>query len=445
MISFKLPELGENIDAAEVTRLLVKEGDAVAAEQSVMELESEKASFPLPAPQAGKVARIHVKEGDTIHVGQPLLDIEEAAAGKPTPRGESSSPEGKTTERDKPTPRGESSSPEGKTTDQKRPEEKSHAVEPAKAPSAPSPDGAAPSEKRPPAPAGPATRKLARELGVDLFHVSGSGASGRITCDDVKAYVQRRMTAPAAQTVEAPPLPDFARFGPVRRQRLSVLARTAAERLSLAWRMIPHVTQHDLADITDLEAARMQFNQQNPAPKPKITMTVLAVRAVVAALKSFPHVNSSLDAGSGELILKDYYHIGVAVDTPHGLLVPVLRDADKKTLVELAAELAELAGKARGKALMPGHMEGGTFTISNLGGIGGTAFTPIVNYPEVAILGMSRASRQFVSRDGKPVERLLLPLSLSYDHRVVNGADAARFITRVAELLAGPFQLLAGT
>jgi pyruvate dehydrogenase E2 component (dihydrolipoamide acetyltransferase) len=300
----------------------------------------------------------------------------------------------------------------------------------------------APEPSRLPAPAGPATRRLARELGLDLHDVHGSAPGGRITREDVKEYARRRLSAGVTDGA-APPLPDFAQWGAIRRHRQSPLARTTAARLSLAWRTIPHVTQHELADITELEEARVRYNEQLAAGKPKITATILALQAAVAALKAYPHFNSSLDLASGELVVKDYYHVGIAVDTPHGLLVPVLRDADRKTMAELAAELAELANRARDRKLTAKEMEGGTFTISNLGGIGGTAFTPIVNYPEVAILGLSRSRWQRVLHQGKWARRLLLPLSLSYDHRVINGADGARFVGKVAELLSGAFKLLA--
>jgi pyruvate dehydrogenase E2 component (dihydrolipoamide acetyltransferase) len=224
-----------------------------------------------------------------------------------------------------------------------------------------------------------------------------------------------------------------------------VLAKTAAERLAASWSLVPHVTQHELADITELEAARARYNEQHAGSQPKITMTALALKAAVVALQAQPQFNSSLDAAAGELIVKDYYHLGVAVDTPHGLLVPVLRDVDRKTVVALAGELAELAERARNRRLRPEEMEGATFTISNLGGIAGTAFTPIVNYPEVAILGIARADWRLVPRNGSSQARLLLPLSLSYDHRVIHGADGARFVRKLAELVADPFRLLVET
>ena len=243
-------------------------------------------------------------------------------------------------------------------------------------------------------------------------------------------------------TATAPPLPDFAKWGPVERTRLNKLARTAVSRLTAAWQLVPHVTQHELADVTELETGRRRLMQSRREPEPKITMAALVLRACATALKEFPNANASFDAVSGELILKQYYHIGVAVDTEHGLIVPVIRDVDQKGIKTLARELTELADKARGRKLTLEEMQGGTFTVTNLGGIGGTAFTPIVNYPEVAILGLSRTQQQPVLRDGNLENRMMLPLSLSYDHRVINGADGIRFLSRIAQLLSDPVRLL---
>jgi pyruvate dehydrogenase E2 component (dihydrolipoamide acetyltransferase) len=417
----KLPELGENIESAEVIRVLVAAGDRVTAGQNVLELESEKASFPLPCPSAGRVAKILVKVGETVSIGQAVLELDEAATqAEGAPKAKASSDGKKTAPVPEPPPPAKAA-PSGAVA----------AMVESKTPPQPG--------TRPPISAGPATRRLARELGVNLGDVHGSERGGRITRDDVKAFVKRRLQRPAERDGTAAPLPDFSRFGPVHRQALNKIARTAAERLSLAWRTIPHVTQHDTADVTELEAGRRRFNDEHRDASPKITMTALAIRAAVAALKAFPRFNSSLDAGAGELIVKDYIHIGIAVDTEAGLLVPVLRDADKKTLVQVAAELAELAAKARERSLALADFEGGTFTITNLGGVGGTFFSPIINYPEVAILGIGQAETQ------EPTKRLRLPLSLSYDHRVINGADGARFIRAIATFLSDPFRLLAAT
>src|SRR5262249_55705638 len=275
------------------------------------------------------------------------------------------------------------------------------------------------------------TRRLARELGVDLARVHGSGPNGRVTQEDVKAFVKQLAASPAPTTytvgapVQAPPLPDFGKWGAVERKPLDAVRRKTAERMALSWSLIPHVTQHDLADITDLEA----FRKQQDGKGPKLTVTAFALKSAAIALKQFPQFNATLDLGNNQLILKQYYHLGLAVDTDRGLLVPVLRDVDKKSVYELAKEMAEVADRARQKKLSADEMRGGTFTITNLGGIGCIAFTPIINYPEVAILGLSRSRLQpVVKGDGQVTPRLLLPLSLSYDHRVIDGADAARFV-----------------
>jgi pyruvate dehydrogenase E2 component (dihydrolipoamide acetyltransferase) len=247
-------------------------------------------------------------------------------------------------------------------------------------------------------------------------------------------------TAPGFGIVQAAPLPDFSKFGPIEKLPMNKIFRTAASNLHAAWVTIPHVTQHDLADITELESARKRYVKANPN-SPKITMTAIMIKAVVGALKAFPNFNSSVDMVSGELVLKQYYHIGVAVDTPNGLVVPVIRNCDQKNVLQVAAELTDIAGRARDRKLKTEEMQGASFTITNLGGIGGTAFTPIVNYPEVAILGMSRGINQLVLEDGQVAERLMLPLSLSYDHRAVNGADAARFIVKLSGSLTNFFEL----
>jgi pyruvate dehydrogenase E2 component (dihydrolipoamide acetyltransferase) len=307
-----------------------------------------------------------------------------------------------------------------------------------------------PSPAPPPAqekivPAGPATRRLARELGVDLRQVHGSGRHGRVVEEDIKDYVRQLASEPALAMptaglgAQAPPLPNFEEWGPVETQPLGAMRKAIARQMSLAWSLIPHVTQHDLADITDLEAFR---KQQSEGKGPKLTVTAFILRASAIALSEFPNFNASIDVAGSRLILKRYYHIGVAVDTENGLLVPVLRDVDKKHVREIGEELNAIAQRARDRKLEAAELKGGTFTITNLGGIGGTAFTPIVNYPEVAILGLSRSRLEPVVRGGQIVPRLMLPLSLSYDHRVIDGAAAARFTRRLAELLENPLMML---
>ena len=436
-IEFKLPEVSEGVVSADIAEVHVQEGDIITANQVVAEVETEKALAEIECPHAGKVLKVHVKAGESVKIGAPLLTIEtnsDAVASAPAPKPKQDAPV-----QDSPAAQAPAAA-EAKAT-------ATPATPAPKAPVATAPPAAETSATdRPPAPAGPATRRLARDLGVDLYQVHGSGPGGRISQEDVQQYVKARLSAPAAAgiagPVSAPPLPDFSEFGPTRREALNKIGKTAAQHLGTSWSVIPHVTQHDLADITDIELARKMFLQKTGKNGPKVTMTAIAIKAAVTALKAFPRFNSSLDPETMEIVYKQYYHIGVAVDAEKGLVVPVVRDVDKKTLLQIAAEVTELAAKARDRKLGMNEMKGATFTITNLGGIGGTYFTPIVSYPEVAILGMSRGQSQLRLREGELEERLMLPLSLSYDHRVVNGADAARFIVKLSALLSDPFTLL---
>jgi pyruvate dehydrogenase E2 component (dihydrolipoamide acetyltransferase) len=436
----KLPALGEKLDEGDVLDVRVKPGDTVSKGQALLEIEAEKSTVEVPSPMDGKITEVRVSKGDRVKVGQVLCLIEgtaaetkEAAAAPPV-REAPKEPETRPAKAAPPAP------------------EKTAAVAVATAPPGdgrkpePSPvkrDGAAPG-KLPLA--GPATRRLARELGVDLNRVPGTAPGGRVSEEDIKVFVRQiasgggesiTPTAPIAPTA-TPALPDFSRWGAVEKKPLDGIRRATAAQMSLAWSTIPHVTQHDLADVTDLDA----FRREQDGKGPKLTVTAFALKAAAIVLQQFPQFNASLDSGAGQLILKRYYHIGVAVDTERGLLVPVIRDVDQKSVQQLAQELGDIADKARQKKITREEMQGGTFTITNLGGIGGTAFTPIVNWPEVAILGMSRSRLQPVVRDGKVEPRLLLPLSLSYDHRVIDGAAAARFTRRLADLLEKPLLML---
>lgn len=448
---FRLPNLGEGIASADIANLLVAEGDVVTAEQNVMELETDKAVIELPCPQAGKITKLHVKQGATLKVGDLLMTIDSvsatnspaAAPSAPAPQKPAAAPAAT-----KPAPPAPAPVAAKPATPAPAPAPVATAAKPAAAVSAA--PAASNGAEAPPAPAGPATRRLARELGVDLHQVKGTGPGGRISSEDVQAFVRGILQSggPAASAAPGsfavPPLPDFSQYGPVQRQPMNKLSRTAATNLSLSWNVIPHVTQHDLADITELETGRKRYSAAiaDVPGNAKVTMTVLALKAAVTALQAFPQFNSSFDAAAGEVIYKQYYHLGVAVDTENGLVVPVIRNVDQKSIHELAVELAELSAKARSRKLAIADMQGGTFTITNLGGIGGTGFTPIVNYPEVAILGLSKASLQQVIVNGKPEIRLMMPVSLSYDHRVINGADAARFVVKLCKSLSDPFQLL---
>ena len=427
VVEFGLPEVSEGIDKVDVAEVLVAVGDVIEKGAVVCEVETDKAVAEIESEHGGTVKAVHISEGDSVGVGSPLISIETVVGGAaPAATSTPAAPA-----KSAPAPKAESAK-----------QQTAVATAPAKPASSGSSNG------RPPAPAGPATRRLARKLGVDLYDVSGSARGGRITIEDVEGFVHQRMTQPAAPTgggmslgiAAAAPLPDFSKFGPVEKQPLNKIFRTAASNLSTAWVTIPHVTQHNLADITELETARKRYVKDNPN-SPKITMTAIIIKAVVGALRAFPKVNSSIDMESGELVLKKYYNIGVAVDTPNGLVVPVIKNCDQKNVLQVASEMTELAIKARDRKLKTSDMQGASFTITNLGGIGGTYFTPIVNPPEVAILGMSRGQKDLQLEDGNVVERLMLPLSMSYDHRAINGADAARFIVKLSGSLTNFFEL----
>jgi pyruvate dehydrogenase E2 component (dihydrolipoamide acetyltransferase) len=421
---------GEGIEGGTVTAVFVKVGDAVQTGQALVEVSTDKASMEITAEVNGTVEALHVKSGDKVVVGGKIATLK--TTGAPAP----SAP--------KPV------APSG--TGGSRPPLR----EGAPAASGNGSTAAVGIATKTLVPAGPATRKLARELGVALTEVKGSGRGGRVTLDDVKGFVRTERqrvkegggAAVGGVIVNAfalPPLPDFAKFGPVEVADVLPIRQAIAKNLTVGWRTMPMVTQHELADITDLEAGRKRIVDALPKGSPKITMTVLAIKACVAALKEFPRFNSSYDMNAGKLILKKYFHIGIAVDTERGLVVPVIRDADKKSIRDLAGEVAGLAEKARNNKLALDEMRGGTFTITNLGGIGGTGFTPIVNYPEVAILGLSKSAMQPIVKDGQIVARLMMPLSLTYDHRVIDGADGCRFTVRLAQLFSDPLRLLMET
>jgi pyruvate dehydrogenase E2 component (dihydrolipoamide acetyltransferase) len=419
-----LRKLKEGVDTVEVTEVLVKPGQSVEKDQPLIVVNADKANMEVPAPMAGKVVELKVKPGDEIKVGTVYCVIEGSNGEAPAPAKPAAAKQPRKEETSEPPP--------------EKDRKPARISQPA-APPAPRPTARPVGGDHPPGvvPASPGTRWLARKLGVDLRTVHGSGPRGRVTEEDVKNAFNGAVpvAVPAAGAAPSKPLPDFEQFGPVQKETLTRTRKLTAQQMTLAWTQVPHVTQHDLADITDLEA----FRKSREGKGAKLTVTAFALKACAIALKQFPYFNSSLDLASGQVILKKYYHIAVAVDTKGGLLVPVIRDVDKKGVEELAGELAETAEKARaGRA----DMSGGTFTITNLGGIGGTGFTPIVNWPEVAILGLSRGRTEPVWRDGQFVPRLILPLSVSYDHRVIDGADAARFTRRIAELLENPWLMV---
>jgi pyruvate dehydrogenase E2 component (dihydrolipoamide acetyltransferase) len=443
---FKLPELGENISEGDLVRLMISPGAKVSEGQPVMELETDKAVVEVPSSISGVVKEVRVKQGEKIKVGQVIFTLEGVATSQP--------------ERPKHVPveriTGQQGArlafqaaiqAEGKTEEQALPPDPPQALPPGF--TMPAQLGkVAGTEHREPVPAAPHVRRLARELGIDIHDVKGTGPGGRISENDVKAYsksllasVAAAAQAPRAAQFAQPELPDFTKWGKTERVSIRGVRRKTAEHLWQAWTTIPHVTQNDKADITELEQLRARFAPKAQEAGGKMTVTAIALKVCSSALKIFPQFNASLDLSKDEIVYKQYINIGVAVDTDRGLLVPVIRDVDKKNIVELATELTQASKKAREKKLTLAEMEGGTFTITNLGGIGGTGFSPIVNYPEVAILGLSRSSMEPVWLNGKFEPRLVLPLSLSYDHRLIDGADAARFLRWIAEAFEQPFLL----
>lgn len=475
---FKLPELGENVTAGDVVRVLVSPGDAVAKDQPVLELETDKATIEVPSSVAGTVKDVRVKQGDRIKVGQVVLTVENGDGARAS-KGAASQESKPSDDKPKPQPAeavaaggmsqqatvdqpretsgsaasaakkgaeeresGRAEQPEAQQSEPVSKPKRGEVVDisrGARAPQAPAPAEETP--EGPAAPAAPSVRRLARELGVEISHVNGSGPGGRISIEDVQSYVRGALSSGGGGGVPAAPLPDFTKWGEVERKPMSNIRRKTAEHLGHAWNVVPHVTQHDKADITAVEALRKQYAAQAEKAGGKLTMTAIALKIAGAALRRFPQFNASVDSSRNEIVFKSAVHIGVAVDTPRGLLVPVIRDVDRKGIIELSVELAAVSEKARNGKLSLEEMQGGSFTITNLGGIGGTSFTPIVNWPEVAILGISRGSYEPVYNGQNFQPRLTLPLSLSYDHRVIDGADGARFLRWVADAFEQPFIL----
>ena len=447
IVDFRLPHLGDNIHSADEIKVLVSAGDRLDVDQAVIEIETDKATVEVPSDIAGTVKEVYVKAGEKTDVGAPLFSIEVGPAGKdktvverkqesvPEIQKGAEAPAAKTTapagiyESRIPEP-GENISPTDLTHHMPKivtvPKDISKNV----------------------VPAAPSVRRFAREIGVDIHQVRGTGPSGRISFNDVKAYAKNinekieRGEFPAAGIgIARETLPDFSKWGIVDRQPMSNIRRKTAEHLSYSWSSVPHVTQFDKADITELEKLRGKFGKKVEAAGGKLTVTSVLLKVIASAMKVFPQFNSSVDMERNEIIYKKFYSIGVAVDTDRGLLVPVVRDVDKKNIIQLSIDLAEISRKARDKKLSLDDMQGGCFTISNLGGIGGTYFTPIVNSPEAAILGVSRSVFEPLYTDGKFEPRLMMPLSLSYDHRIIDGADAIRFLRWVINALENPFVL----
>jgi pyruvate dehydrogenase E2 component (dihydrolipoamide acetyltransferase) len=420
-----VPDIGGFKDVS-VIEVLVKAGEQIDKETPLITLETEKATMDVPAPTAGRIREVKVKAGDKVSEGSLILLLEVAAQ----PGAPASAVPAAAASSSAPAPAPATAPPA--------------AAAPAAAPSAPSGRAAIDESAFSKAYASPSVRKFARELGADLGRIKGTGPKERITQDDVKAHVKKLLTTGAAPVSAIPKVPDvdFAKFGAIEPKPLSRIQRISGARLQASWLNLPHVTQHEEADITDLEIARVALKAKASQEGVRLTPLAFIIKACVLALKKFPRFNASLDAAGENLIYKKYFHIGFAADTPEGLVVPVIRDADRKNLFEIARTLAELSEKARAGKLTAAEMQGGSFTVSSLGGIGGTAFTPIINAPEVAILGVSKSSQKPLFQQGAFVPRLMLPLSLSYDHRVIDGAEAARFVVFLSSTLSDVKALL---
>ena len=427
-IEFKLPVLGENIESIQVVKVMVAVGDTVAIEQSVLELETDKATIEVPSSVAGTVSAVWVGEGDEVSVGQVVLTLEAAEGAAPEVAAPASVPAPVS---DAPV---ETAAPAA-----------------AVAPPAPAPHAVAPAASlqavRSSVPAAPSVRKLAREIGIVLSEVPASGPHGRVSKDDVKRYAKELNTSRAsasaigAAATALPPLPDFSQWGAVESKKMSVIRYKTAEHMALSWSQVPHVTIHDKVDITELEVLRKQYADLASKQGGKLTMAVMVCKVVAHALAKFPAFNASVDMSAKQIIYKSYVNLGVAVGTPRGLMVPVIQDADRKNMVEMAVEIQELAAKCRDGKIQLSDLEGGTFTVTNLGRICGTHFTPIVNYPEVAILGMGRGYEEPLVVDGTIAKRTVLPLSLSFDHRVIDGSDGAAFMGWIKEAIQQPLML----
>jgi len=425
IVEFKVPDLGENIESADVINVLVKKGDLISKDQSVIEIETDKATVEVPSLVEGKITEVNVKTGDKVKVGDVLIKVESSSVA-PEEKKEATKVKEEPVKKETPVT---TEIPKGEVTELKVVEHDDQ-----------------PPILRGSAPAAPSVRRIARELGVEINKVAGSGEGGRISMDDVKAYVKNIMQGKGDAVgagIKKETLPDFSKYGKIERVAMNKIREKTATHLSYAWAVTPHVTQFDKADITQFEKSRKELNAEVEKEGGKLTVTAILIKIIAEGLEKFPQFNTSIDMDSKEVIYKKYFNIGVAVDTEYGLLVPVIKNADKKNLVEISVELGQLAQKARDKKLSLEEMQRGCFTITNLGGIGGTYFTPIINSPEVAILGISRGSFEPVYNGYGVFEpRLMLPLSLSYDHRIIDGADAIRFLRWVCEALEQPLKIL---
>jgi pyruvate dehydrogenase E2 component (dihydrolipoamide acetyltransferase) len=429
-VEFRIPELGENIETIQVLKVFASVGDTISLDQPALELETDKATIELPVTVAGVVEHVHVHVGDELSVGDLVFTVMSDA-----------------------TPVAAPAAPAPKPNTTEAPVPVASAVEPAAVTSAETVASPAPSlSKGKRSPAAPSVRKFARELGIDISQVPGTGPMGRISADDVKTHSKQLNQTRSAPAVAAggapmglpslPELPDFGKFGTVKRDKMSVIRRKTAEQMTMSWLMVPHVTIFEKADITELDALRKRYGDRAEGAGGKLTVASMIIKIVAQALKIFPNFNASVDMVNREIIYKTYCNIGVAVDTERGLLVPVIKDVDHKSMIEIATELTDIAERTRTGKVQMADLEGGSFTVSNLGRTAGTFFTPIINYPEVAILGIGRMEIETSAEDGS--QRKMLPLSLSFDHRAIDGADASRFLAWIIEALKEPFLLSLG-
>lgn len=446
MADFILPNLGDGVAQGDVLKVLVKVGDVVTVDQPIVELETDKATIEVPSDVAGTVKEVKAKAGDKLKPGQVVLVMENGAGAPAAPAPAAAKAEAAPAA-DAPEAAKAPEAPRAPAAPAAADRPKVVDIAAGRPAAAPAPAAASVVTA---APAAPSVRRLAREIGVDVSQVTGTGPGGRITQDDVKEFAKRvmnsfgsggRAAAASRPAGSGPVLPDFSKWGEVERKAMSGIRRKTAEHLGNAWNTIPHVTQFDKADITNLEAMRKKYRGEAEKAGGNLTVTAVAAKVIATALKAFPQFNASVDAAGEAIIYKKYIHVGIAVDTDNGLLVPVIRNADQKNLIQLSVEINVLAEKAKARKLTLDEMSGGSMSISNLGGIGGTSFTPIVNWPEVAILGISRGTYEPVWNGTSFEPRQMLPLSLSYDHRLIDGADAIRFLRWVVEALENPFTL----
>ena len=440
-IEYKLPDLGEDIETGDVIGVFVSAGDKIKEDQALLEVETDKAAIEIPSPTGGTIKEVHVNEGDTIKVGQLLVTIDDGKGNGNEVQVEEIK---EVKKQDEAIEEMDEKDVEEEMNADPEPEEEVETHIEKKIEE----DDETTDTPTTTSPASPSVRRLAREHGVDLSTLKGSGPGGRITEDDILGVTASTESKPKdkkektteTKTKTTSGKADVDKWGHVERTHMSKVRKLTAERLTEAW-TAPHVTQFDKADITDLEKLRKEFGKNVAEAGEKLTTTSILLKVIASALKAFPQFNASVDMESGEIIYKKYYNVGIAVDTERGLLVPVIKDADEKNITELSVELTELSEKARNKKISVDELQGWTFTISNLGGLGGTYFSPVVNAPEVAILGVSRAAIEPVYKDGGFLPRLMLPLSLSYDHRLIDGADAVRFLRWIVETLEEPFKL----